>query len=379
MRNKIIVPAILINQNSGTPLYSFAIDGKLLSKLCAVSRIKRNENEIEGYQRPEILNHISEIKRYLESSQPLLPNAVVVSFDKRVIFNSIDKKCNLENVYQDGQLGELHIPFDENWSENERPGFIVDGQQRIAAMRDIDLKKFPIFATAFITESVELQTEQFILVNSTKPLSKSLIYELLPYTNGDLPSHLKKRQFSASLLEILNTSPDSPLYKMIRTPTIHEGVIKDTAILKTIENSLSDGALYVLRSTYGKNNDYTLMVELMKQFWSAVKTVFHESWGLPPRKSRLMHGAGIVALGFMMDAIVDRLRGNVDEKDFEKDLYCIKPICKWTAGYWEFGPGQQRRWNEIQNTSKDVKLLANYLLLEYKRVVWDTNSDLVFK
>ena len=43
------------------------------------------------------------------------------------------------------------------------------------------------------------------------------------------------------------------------------------------------------------------------------------------------------------------------------------PACRWTDGYWDFGPGLQRRWNEIQNTSKDVHLLANYLLIQYRR------------
>ena len=34
---------------------------------------------------------------------------------------------------------------------------------------------------------------------------------------------------------------------MIRTPTMPEGKIKDNSILKMLENSLSDGALYGFR------------------------------------------------------------------------------------------------------------------------------------
>ena len=29
-----------------------------------------------------------------------------------------------------------------------------------------------------------------------------------------------------------------------------------------------------------------------------------------------------------------------------------------------------RKWNEIQNTHKDIQLLANYLLVQYKSRVW---------
>ena len=51
--------------------------------------------------------------------------------------------------------------------------------------------------------------------------------------------------------------------------------------------------------------------------------------------------------------------------------YAPGPGYVWTDGYWDFGPGCQRKWNEIQNTSKDVQLLANYLLLQYKSLVWN--------
>jgi hypothetical protein len=30
-----------------------------------------------------------------------------------------------------------------------------------------------------------------------------------------------------------------------------------------------------------------------------------------------------------------------------------------------------RKWNEIQNTHKDIQLLANYLLVQYKSRVWN--------
>ena len=42
--------------------------------------------EIEGYQRPEVLSHIGEIRNYLESQSPMVPNAIVVAFDSRVHF-----------------------------------------------------------------------------------------------------------------------------------------------------------------------------------------------------------------------------------------------------------------------------------------------------
>jgi hypothetical protein len=77
-------------------------------------------------------------------------------------------------------------------------------------------------------------------------------------------------------------------------------------------------------------------------------------------------------MGFVMDAIGDRRRESraLSCADFKEDLQPLKDVCRWTHGYWDFGPGTQRKWNEVQNTSKDVQLLSNYLLVQYKKRVW---------
>ena len=42
------------------------------------------------------------------------------------------------------------------------------------------MERFPIAVNAFFVADAHEQKEQFILVNSTKPLPKGLLYELLP-------------------------------------------------------------------------------------------------------------------------------------------------------------------------------------------------------
>ncbi len=86
-----------------------------------------------------------------------------------------------------------------------------------------------------------------------------------------------------------------------------------------------------------------------------------------------MHGVGIVSLGFIMDAIFDRYsREHVpSESDFQADLQELADICRWTAGYWDFAPDAQRKWNELQNVSRDIQLLTSYLLYQYKARVWN--------
>jgi hypothetical protein len=160
---------------------------------------------------------------------------------------------------------------------------------------------------------------------------------------------------------------------MIRTPTVVNGLIKDNSVLKMLENSLSDDVLYRFRAAEGAGGDTNAMLQVLHAFWGAVALVFPDAWGIPPRRSRLMHGAGIVRIGFVMDAIADRYRqsGLPAREQFRQDLLPLREACRWTDGYWDFGPGVQRKWNEIQNTHRDIQLLANYLLVQYKARVWN--------
>jgi DGQHR domain-containing protein len=370
MKNRVELklPALEIVQGRNRTFYSFAVDGKLLPKFATVSRIRRDGDElVAGYQRPEVFSHISEIRNYIESKDPLLPNAIVLAFDQRVQFVPTDGG---ESSYS--RWGTLVIPLTDSDEKSTRPGLIVDGQQRAAAIREAKVDSFPICATAFIANDDREQREQFILVNSTKPLPKGLIYELLPTTEMKLPTLLQRRRFPAKLLSRLNSDSGSPLEGKIRTPTTPSGVVQDNSILKMLENSLSDGVLYRYHDTDTDDPDVESMLKVLKSFWKATSMVFPKAWGLPPKKSRLMHGAGIIAMGYLMDDIGERLRDVKipEEEHFRQDLLPLVDVCRWTHGCWDFGPGTQRKWDEVQNTPKDIQMLSNYLRVQYKNLVW---------
>jgi DGQHR domain-containing protein len=361
------LPALEVRQGRDRVLYSFAVDGKRLPSFAAVSRLKRSDDQqVVGYQRPEVLAHVAEIRSYLESDNPLLPNAIVVAFDPVVRFEPSDGE-GAGGI----RSGTLVVPLPDGPAAR-KPAWVVDGQQRLAAIREAHVGRFPVCVVGFVAASDREQREQFILVNNTKPLPKGLVYELLPATDAHLPAMLGRRRFPTLLLDRLNLDSDSPLCGLVRTPTRPGGLIKDNSLLKMLENSLSDGALYRFRDRDGGADDVEGMLRLVKSFWAAVAEVFPTAWRQPPRRSRLMHGAGVIALGFVMDAAADRHRGvgTPSREQFRADLEPLREACRWTDGYWDFGPGMQRRWNELQNTPRDIQLLANYLLVQYKERVW---------
>ncbi|ABS05839.1 DGQHR domain-containing protein DpdB [Kineococcus radiotolerans] len=364
-RYELRLPALQIRQGERF-IYCFAVDGKVLPSFTAVSRVHRSNAALHGYQRPEVLSHIKAIRRYLESSDAMLPNAIVLAFNESVRFQPSRRK----NIVDYSTMGELIIPIDETIDEADKAAWLVDGQQRSAAIRDANVDEFPVAAVGFITHGEEEQRSQFILVNNAKPLPKGLIHELLPDTVGHLPAKYAKRQLPALLMSRLNNEDlfsynddDSPFQGRIATPTAPDGYIKDNSVLKMIESSLNEGALYQYRNPSDHSGDADAMLLHLKIFWSLVRATFPEAWSMPPRKSRLTHGVGIQAMGFVMDALTENTpAAKLPDLDLHEPLQRLREACAWTSGTWQFGKSDQRHWNSLQNTPNDVRLLTNYLL-----------------
>ena len=195
---------------------------------------------------------------------------MVVAFDGRVEFSARDKRQSEATA----RVGTLSIPLDP---EN-RPGWIVDGQQRCGAIRDADIPSFPVCVVGFIAEDEDEQRQQFVLVNHTKPLPKGLIYELLPGTSGSLPPALEKRRLPTVLIDRLDRDEDSPLRGLVQMQTNPEGMLKDSTVLRMLENSLTNGYLFDLRDSGPDGSpDLEGMVAVLKNFWSAITMVFTEA------------------------------------------------------------------------------------------------------
>jgi hypothetical protein len=142
-------------------------------------------------------------------------------------------------------------------------------------------------------------------------------------------------------------------------------VITDTAVITMIRNSLNSplGALAQYKAIGKANADIEAMYKVLTTFWSVVKAVFPDAWGKDPRKSRLMHSAGIEAMGVLMDRIYARLAGaDENEAVVRRELEKVAPACRWTKGTWDdLGVA----WNEIQNTPRDIKKLQDALVHAY--------------
>jgi DGQHR domain-containing protein len=352
--------AIRAKQADGHDVFCFAAEPNDVLAFSEIDRVGRQDDgELKGFQRHQVAPHIKEIRDYLARDDALLPNAVIVAF--------------LDNVHvEDLGNGIVDVVISVPEGGN-RPGFVVDGQQRLTALSGIRKPGFQVFVSALICKDYNELRQQFVLINNTRPLPKTLIYELLPNVEG-LPQRFTARKFAARLVDRLNFRRDSVLRGEIRQHTNPKGVLSDTAMQKIVMNSTSDGVVRHLIQQGDAIPDSMQAVEdeaftLFNDYFRAIKTVFGSEWeGMNPKTSRLRHGAGLVAMGFVMEQLYssDLQSCSTAFDKFVFGLEILKPYTAWTGGSWQLGDVLRTPWNGIQNTPSDINLLTSYLIRSLK-------------
>ncbi len=350
--------AIRANQTSDHYVFSFAAAPQDILNFSEIERVGRDDKgQLKGFQRHQVASHIKDIRDYLSRNDALLPNAVIVAF-----VEGADIKVE--------ELGDGVLEVTINVGE-EKPGFVVDGQQRLTALSGLDKPGFQVFVSGLICKDYNELRQQFILINNTRPLPKTLIYELLPMVEG-LPERFTTRKFAARIVDRLNFDADSSLRGEIRQHTNPKGVLSDTAMQKLVNNSASNGAI----RTFLKYDDYVdRAVSLVNEFFWAVKKVFGSEWeGMSPRTSRLRHGAGLVAMGFVMEVLYSTKEATTRDQ-FEPGLRMLKEHTAWTSGQWQLTAYDLRPWSGIQNTPSDIDLLSNYLTRTLNRALRSSSEN----
>jgi hypothetical protein len=126
----------------------------------------------------------------------------------------------------------------------------------------------------------------------------------------------------------------------------------------------SGGCLYPYRNQSSGETDYLSILKTVTLFWTSVREVFPDAWGKTPEQSRLMHGAGIRAMGRLMDRVMSPLSldDELTPKQIIADLELIAPHCRWTEGTWdELGLA----WNAVEVGGRHIGELSSYLIRIY--------------
>lgn len=360
--------ALKVSQRGGKVIYLLSLKASELLSISGISRVTRDDvGKLIGYQRAEVRRHVKEIADYLSSEDMLLAHPIILAFTSEVRFVSSRGQKSFDGL---ASAGMLEIPLPRK--ESDKPAWIVDGQQRALAIQTLKDQDFAVPVCAFVADNVDLQRDQFLRINNSKPLPRGLVTELLPDVDSPLPPKLAVKKIPSALCDLLNKENGSPFKGLIKRPSTQGNrstseVITDTVIIKMIEESLTNpsGCLFPYRNIATSEYDQQAIWSVLTTYWSAVKQVFPEAWGKSPNTSRLMHGVGIRSLGKLMDRIMASINPSDESAQSKvvKELRLIAPVCRWTSGAWEDLGGIE--WNQILTTNRHYTMLYNFLIREY--------------
>lgn len=358
--------ALRLEQPGGHTLYLFTLAPSQIFEIAEISRVARDDaGRLIGYQRPGVASHVKDIQGYLQGEEVVFPNSIIMALDSSVRFRS-SRGPNSSDGSATG--GTLELPL----GGARKPGWIVDGQQRALALSTLSRQDLPVPVSAFVSDNIEIQRDQFIRVNNTKPLPRGLVTELLPEVAVPISPRLAARKLPSAICDELLRNEESPFYGLIRRPSSAKeerrtAVIADTSVVKMIEESItsSSGCLFPFRNLATGETDLDAIWKVLTTYWAAVRDTFPDAWGLPPTESRLMHGAGIASMGRLMDKVMATVNPHSSDAPAEvrAELALISDVCRWTSGSWEeLG---NLPWNEVQNLPKHVRALSSLLIRRY--------------
>lgn len=262
--------AIRVNQGNSHALYLFSLTASELLRVVDISRVSRDEGgRLIGYQRPEVRRHIHNITEYLNSDKVLFPNSLILALPSSTRFVGVRGPRVDDGLAEAGTL-EIPLPKDGE----SKPAWIVDGQQRAVALSKCRRPDFPVPVNAFVADEVEIQREQFLRINNTKPLPRGLITELLPEISTVLPSSLGMRRAPSALCDLLNRDPRSPFRGLIKRASTAKSdrataVVSDTTMVQVLQESLTSpsGCLFPYRNLATGETDFGGVHLVLVAYW----------------------------------------------------------------------------------------------------------------
>ncbi len=273
-------PAIFSQQrkNEGAPLSACFIAP--VGEIRRWTNIDRLSTTGKGHQRVENASKVKTIRRFLElDERNTIPNALTVALRLDDFREPVLDDC-----------ATLHIP------DNDPPlGIVIDGQHRLFGMAAFD-DNISVNVVALINPSDEEIAFQFLVINGkvSKVPADHLTLLALQYSKTGLEERLRSARMvlrrHASLVGIVDSSPDSPFENAVKWPTeeVAGATTRQNLVLPaSIERSL---AIVAQKNLLALRDDDALL-EFFFTLWSTVKDTWPSLWN---EGSRLLSKVGLV-------------------------------------------------------------------------------------
>lgn len=349
--------AIQIKQKNKNEMFLLGIHPGLLLKIAYVSR--RTSNKPSAYQRVINKDRIKKIANYLSSKNILLPNSIIIAFDKD---DDIQKKLKYEK-------GRLSFPIKYCCA------LIIDGQHRVFGFSKTKYKKwrfakndeFKIPIVAFKNLPERLQNKVFVDINYyQKKIDPTLFCDLATLTK-DITNELTWPSLLVS--ELNKNKPWKNLVKISEFDTKRAITLSSFARYALLEillgyNELSDdynGSLFNY-APFNKNLSFDCkenqkafkkQMSLLKYFFSAIENKTYNNngeenvWG-NFKKYSLTKTTGTNAFLLVLSRILEKYpNGKINFNEYLKPIKDIDFKAEKIASYGGGWRGFKKLANHI--------------------------------
>lgn len=339
LSKEISIPAMKMSQG-GRELFVLKVRASVLWEMVSINR--RNPDKDEGYQRVLPNSRVKSLSSYIQEGHAI-PNAIVLSFD---------------NATFDAQTGELKIP------PGKDVGWVIDGQHRLAGAHEASQEAgidYELPVVAFTGLSEEAQVEQFITINrEAKGVPSSLVLDLLNMIPKKKPSDVANER-AADIAKELRDDNESPLFNRIVIDAPSKGQISLTNFVRKVTPIVHQETGVLKSFTYEEQ------VKILKNYFFAIKSVFHDEW--TKTNSIFLRTIGFGALLNIFQRVFDetsRRFSSFQRQDVVRTL-------KLVEGF-DFD-----QWSSHGSGTKAENDAAKDLLIDFDRAIQAKEEDGKFK
>ena len=276
--------------------------------------------EFLGIQRELSTSRVSELRQYVQNVDATFPTAVLLA------------------------VSSEHANFDEETSQlsivrHSKAAKIIDGQHRIAGLKNVGDTKFQVNVAIFIDMDIQDQAMVFATINlkQTK-VNKSLAYDLYEFTTSRSP-----QRTCHDIARFLNYRQSSPFHEKIKmlgvgrgpNETITQSTFVDRLMRFISTNPMQDRDLLrrgkrlepargvperrqIFRNLFIREDDHIIAL-ILWNFFLAVQRKWPSSWQDVQRGNILNRTTGLGALMRFMR--VAYLSMNASEQVVKADEY----------------------------------------------------------
>ncbi len=288
-------PPELLNNQEFLNEYDFFVFTLPSDKLLKIAKFLSRKESPVGIQRMHKEDRDKEIGQFITSEHPFFPNTIIINIP-----------LTFKSEYYDEENKHLNLDIEEE------SAYVIDGQHRLKAFASRYSKgiKLQLVVGAYFGLELPTIAEIFTRINYyQKPVSKSLVYDLLDF---NIDPEFARYKEAHEIVSTLNSTIGSPFYGLIKMLGVGSGLISQAAFVEALTTKYK--VLDLLGNRYSKNDK----IQLIQSYFSAVKKSFSSKWGND--RSILNRSVGFNALVKVFRVIlqVHLEARELNKVDFEK-------------------------------------------------------------